>query len=40
MAWNNLEQNNDTFITSWKQFLSCQQSKQLVPNWETKMQDV
>lgn len=40
MAWNNLEQNDDTFITSWKQFLSCQQSKQLVPNWETKMQDV
>lgn len=40
MAWNSLEQNNDTFITSWKQFLSCQQSKQLVQNWETKMQDV
>ena len=40
MAWNNLEQNDDTFITCWKQFLSCQQSKQLVPNWETKMQDV
>ena len=40
MAWNNLKQNDDTFITSWKQFLSCQQLKQLVPHWETKMQDV
>lgn len=36
MAWNNLEQNDEAFITSWKQFLSCEQSKQLVPNWESK----
>lgn len=39
MAWNNLEQNDEAFITSWKQFLSCEQSKQLVPNWESKMED-
>ena len=40
MAWNNFEQNDETFITSWKQYLSCEQSKQLVPNWKTKMEDV
>ena len=40
MAWNYLEQNNEAFIASWKQYLSCEQSKQLVPNWETKMEDV
>lgn len=39
MAWNNLEQNDEAFITSWKQFLSCEQSKQLVPNLESKMED-
>lgn len=40
MAWNNFEQNDETFITSWKQYLSCEQSKQLVPNSKTKMEDV
>ena len=40
MAWNNFEQNDDTYITSWKQYLSCEQSKQLLPNWKTKMEDV
>ena len=39
MALNNFEQNDETFITSWKQYLSCEQSKQLVPNWKTKMED-
>ena len=38
-AWNGLQE-NDTFITSWKYFLSSELANVLVPNWETKMQAV
>ena len=40
MACNNFELNDETFITSWKQYLSCEQSKQLVTNSKTKMEDL
>ena len=39
-AWDNLPQADETYITCWKTFLLTDTAKSLVPDWETKMQDV
>lgn len=40
MAWDNLDKDDQTYITCWNQFLLTDDAKQLVPNWESKMQSV
>ena len=37
-AWNNAEQNNETFKTCWMDFLCSDNGKALVPDWEIKLQ--
>ena len=39
-AWDNLEQSEETYTACWKQFLSTDTAKSLVPDWETKLQAV
>ena len=36
-ARDNLEQSDETYTTYWKQFLSTDTAKSLVPDWETKL---
>lgn len=39
-AWDNLEKSDETYTACWKQFLSTDTAKSLVPDWETKLQAV